>query len=225
MKHLVFWFDVISPYAYLAFERLPQALEGLTYSVEYRPVLFAGLLQHWGQKGPAEIEPKREWTFRQVAWLAAQQGTRLDVPAQHPFNPLAILRLLVAAGANRRTCELAFDHVWHGGADANDPARLDALRTALRPGSDQGLATEPASSRDPRSPEVKDELRATTQDAIERGVFGVPTIDCEGRLFFGVDGLPMLAACMRGDAWFEAGGVWDDAARTRPGVQRRHNPP
>jgi 2-hydroxychromene-2-carboxylate isomerase len=211
MKHLVFWFDVISPYAYLAFERLPQALEGLTYSVEYRPVLFAGLLQHWGQKGPAEIEPKREWTFRQVAWLAAQQGTRLEAPTQHPFNPLAILRLLVAAGPNRRTSELAFHHVWHGAGDANDPARLDALRTALAP------------TRDPQSSEVKDELRATTQAAIERGVFGVPTIDCDGRAFFGVDGLPMLAACMRGDAWFDAGGAWDEAARARPGVQRHRN--
>ena len=224
MKHLVFWFDVISPYAYLAFERLPQALEGLTYSVEYRPVLFAGLLQHWGQKGPAEIEPKRAWTFRQVAWLAAQQGTRLDAPVQHPFNPLAVLRLLTAAGANRRTSELAFHHVWHGGGDANDPARLEALRAALAP------------SRDPQSADVKDELRAATQAAIDRGVFGVPTIECEegrsaapgrsevadapGRLFFGVDGLPMLAACMRGDAWFD-GGAWDEAARPRPGVQRR----
>ena len=59
MKHLTFWFDVISPYAYLAFERLPQALDGLPVTTAYRPVLFAGLLGQWGQKGPAEIEPKR----------------------------------------------------------------------------------------------------------------------------------------------------------------------
>ena len=67
MKSLSFWFDPISPYAYLAFEHLPQALEGCSYVVDYRPVLFAGLLGHWGQLGPAEIEPKRAWTFRQVA--------------------------------------------------------------------------------------------------------------------------------------------------------------
>ena len=77
MKHLVFHFDFISPYAWLAFERLPQVLEGLSVSVEYRPVLLAGLLQHWGNKGPAEIEPKRQWTFRHVHWLAEQQGTPL----------------------------------------------------------------------------------------------------------------------------------------------------
>ena len=96
MKHLTFWFDVISPYAYLAFERLPQALEGLSCRVHYQPVLFAGLLGHWGQKGPAEIEPKRAWTFRQVAWLAHRHRVALQTPAQHPFNPLALLRLASA---------------------------------------------------------------------------------------------------------------------------------
>ncbi len=209
MKQLVFWFDVISPYAHLAFEQLPQALEGLSYSVDYRPVLLPGILAHWGQKGPAEIDPKRDWTYRQVTWLAAQQGTQLDLPAVHPFNPLALLRLLVAAGANRRTVEATLRHVWHGGADANDPARLDVLRAVLAP------------ARDVQSAEVKDELRAATQLAIDQRVFGVPTVTFEGRHFFGADALPMLAAAMRGDAWFGAGGGWDDAVRERARVQRR----
>ena len=74
MKRVVFWFDVISPFTYLAFEHLPQALEGCSYEVQYRPVLFAGLLGHWGQKGPAEIVPKRAWTFRHVAWLSRTLG-------------------------------------------------------------------------------------------------------------------------------------------------------
>ena len=82
MKHLRFYFDLVSPYAYLAFERLPQALEGLSVEVSYQPVLFAGLLQHWENKGPAEIEPKRAWTFRQVAWLAHEQGATIDAPVQ-----------------------------------------------------------------------------------------------------------------------------------------------
>lgn len=81
MRHLTFWFDVISPYAYLAFERLPRALDGLPMVVEYRPVLFAGLLGHWGQKGPAEIEPKRAWTFRHVGWMAHRDAVRLQTPA------------------------------------------------------------------------------------------------------------------------------------------------
>mgnify|MGYP002865898321 CR=1 FL=1 len=70
MKRLIFAFDVVSPFVYLAFERLPQVLEGCSYEVEYRPLLFAGLLKAHAHKGPAEIEPKRQWTFRHVHWLA-----------------------------------------------------------------------------------------------------------------------------------------------------------
>jgi 2-hydroxychromene-2-carboxylate isomerase len=213
MKHLQFWFDPVSPYACLAFEHLPQALEGLSYSVDYRPVLFAGLLKHWGQKGPAEIEPKRAWTFRQIAWHAHRLGIPLETPAQHPFNPLALLRLLVAcAGAggtpNRRACEAVLRHVWRGGADANDAARLAALRTLLAP------------QRDPDDDAVKQALKDATAQAVARGVFGVPTIEVDGRLFWGLDGLPMLAAYLRGDAWFD-GPHWDAAAAARPGVVRR----
>jgi 2-hydroxychromene-2-carboxylate isomerase len=213
MKHLQFWFDPVSPYAYLAFERLPQALEGLSYSVDYRPLLFAGLLKQWGQKGPAEIEPKRVWTFRQVAWLAHRDGIEIATPAQHPFNPLALLRLLMACAPadgtpNRRVCEAVLHHVWRGaGADANDPARLAALRAALAP------------ERDPAGDDVKQALKDATAAALARGVFGVPTVECDGRLFWGLDALPMLAACLRGDPWF-AGPEWHRAGEPRPGVSR-----
>jgi 2-hydroxychromene-2-carboxylate isomerase len=212
MKHLHFWFDPISPYAYLAFERLPQALEGLSYSVEYRPVLFAGLLKQWGQKGPAEIEPKRAWTFRQVAWLAHQHGIAMATPAQHPFNPLALLRLLLACAPegglpNRRACELVLRHVWVGGADANDATRIAALTTELAP------------QRDPNSDAVKQALKEQTSLALERGVFGVPTIEVDDKRFWGLDALPMLAACLRGDAWFD-GPDWAAAAQAPPGIVR-----
>ena len=122
MKHITFDLDFISPYAYLAFEKLPAALLGLSYEVEYRPVLFAGLLKHHGQLGPAEIAPKRDWTYRQVLWLAHAAGIPMELPASHPFNPLALLRLALACGqdgaVNRFACETIFRHVWCGGADA-----------------------------------------------------------------------------------------------------------
>jgi len=212
MKHITFWFDVISPYAYLAFERLTGALEGSSYVVSYRPLLFAALLGHWGQKGPAEIEPKRAWTSRHVAWLAHQHRVALQAPAQHPFNPLALLRLLIAcapAGSapSREVCQQVFLHVWQGGGDANDAPRLAALQRRLSP------------LRDPNSSEVKQALREATDAAVARGVFGVPTFEVDGRLFWGVDSFPMLAAYLNGDAWFEGPG-WQAPATAIAGVVR-----
>jgi 2-hydroxychromene-2-carboxylate isomerase len=213
MTTIDFWFDSLSPYAWLAFERLPQALAGHSVVVRYQPLLLAGLLAHWGSKGPAELAPKRDWTYRQVAWRAHELGLPLQLPAQHPFNPLALLRLLVAcapAGGtpNRRVVEAVLRHVWRGeGADANAPSRLERLSADLTP------------LRDPASDEVKAELRAATEAAVAAGLFGVPTIELAGRHFWGLDALPMVAACLRGDPWFD-GPAWDAAAAERPGLRR-----
>jgi 2-hydroxychromene-2-carboxylate isomerase len=209
---ITFWFDVVSPYAWLAFDRLPQALEGCSHVVDYRPVLFAGLLKHWGQKGPAEIGPKRAWTYRHVAWLAHEQGCTLELPRPHPFNPLALQRLAVAASPdgrpNRRVVELLFRHVWcRGGADPNEPAALAALAAAVAP------------ARDPDGDDVKAELRTTTDEAAAAGIFGVPTLVAGGRAFWGQDGLGMLRAALRQDPWFD-GPAWEDAGAQPEGVRR-----
>lgn len=212
MKHLTFYFDVISPYAYLAFERLPEALQGLTYSVSYQPVLFAGLLKHHGQLGPAEIEPKRDWTYRQVLWLAHQLDIEMQMPAAHPFNPLALLRLAVACDSrgfpNRYATETLFRHVWRWVGEAQDKQRLEKLTNTLSP------------VLDPNGQEVKDLLKTHTENAIEKGVFGVPTIEVDGKLFFGLDALPMLAAYLRGDSWF-SGSDWGAVTAVRTGARRQ----
>ena len=208
MKRIEFFLDFVSPFAYLAFERLPQALQGCSYAVDYRPVLFAAMLQHHAHKGPAEIEPKRAWTFRHVHWLAQHHGVPMDTPLQHPFNPLPLLRLAIACGPNRRVAEALFRHVWRGGADALDPQRLATLQADLAP------------ARDPASPEVKAELKAATDQAIAQGVFGVPSFGLDGRVFWGLDALDMLAAAVRDDAWF-SGPAWDREGAPRQGVVRR----
>lgn len=213
MKQISFWFDPISPYAWLAFDRLPQALEGVSHVVSYRPVLFASLLKAHAHKGPAEIAPKRAWTYRQVAWLAHAQGTPLQLPQPHPFNPLALLRLALASAPaggtpNRRVVELLFRHVWcRQGADPNEPQALAALAAAIAP------------QRDPNGDDIKAELRAATEAALAAGVFGVPSFECEGRVFWGLDALPMLRAALLGDAWFD-GPAWAAAAEQPDGVRR-----
>jgi 2-hydroxychromene-2-carboxylate isomerase len=214
MKHITFHLDFISPYAYLAFEQLPKALKGLSYMVTHKPVLFGALLKHHGQLGPAEIPGKREWTYRQVAWLAHQQGVVLQMPATHPFNPLTLLRMAVASDAqglpNRYVCETIFRHVWQGGLDPNDPARLTALAEQLPRQAD--LAGDG----------VKAQLKAHTDAAIAAGVFGVPSFEVDGKLFWGQDALPMLRAYLEGDAWFGSG-AWEQAAQVGVGVTRPKN--
>ena len=210
MKHITFYLDFISPYAYLAFEKLPEALMGHSYSVTYKPILFAALLKHHGQLGPAEIAPKRDWTYRQVLWLAHSHGIELQLPASHPFNPLALLRLAVACDArgepNRYVCETIFRHAWRGGAQAADPARLAALTAQLAP------------ARAVQDPAVKAQLKAHTDEALALGLFGVPSFMVDGKLFWGFDALPMLQAYLSGDPWFE--GPWRAAASVAQGIRR-----
>jgi 2-hydroxychromene-2-carboxylate isomerase len=148
-----------------------------------------------------------------VHWLAHRHGVPLETPAAHPFNPLPLLRLAWAcapAGGtpNRRVMEVLLHHVWQGGgAAADDPARLAALTAALAP------------QRDPAGDEVKADLRAATDEAIGLGVFGVPSFVLDGRVFWGLDSLEMLAAALRGDPWFD-GPAWDAEGAPRPGVVR-----
>jgi 2-hydroxychromene-2-carboxylate isomerase len=196
MTTITMYLDFISPYAYLAFETLPRHLADLDVAVRYEPILFAGLLKHHGQLGPAEIASKREWTYRQVLWLAREAGVPLAMPARHPFNPLALLRLSRACAASgdvdRATCATLFRHVWcHEGEDAEDAGRLHALTQTLQP------------ARAISDPAVKQALIDATQAAIDGGVFGVPTFAVHDRLFWGLDSLPMLRQYLQGDAWFQ----------------------
>jgi len=211
MKTIHFYLDFISPYAWLAFHALPRALEGIGHRVVHKPVLFGALLKHHGQLGPAEIPAKRDWTYRQVLWLAHQQGCELKLPSAHPFNPLGLLRLAVACDAegtpNRYVCEQVLRHVWCTGEDAADANRLAQLTAQLAP------------ARDPVSAEVKQGLQTWTEEAIARGLFGVPSFVVDEKVFWGQDALPMLRAYLLGDPWF-GGPEWDAVQSTAVGVRR-----
>lgn len=212
MHTIDFYFDPISPYAALAFERLPEALAGRSVAVRYLPIVFGAMLKSLDHKGPAEIPGKRDWTYRQVLWLGHRLGVPLDLPAAHPFNPLPLLRLLWATAPvgetpGRYAVEQVLRHVWRGGQDAADPARLAALAAELAP------------QRDPASDEVKAALREATDAAMARGVFGVPTMAVADKLFWGLDAMDMVTACLDGDAWFD-GPAWTAAATLPVGVRR-----
>lgn len=213
MKHITFYLDFVSPYAWLAFAQLPEQLRGISCHVRYRPVLLGALLKKYANPGPAGIPPKRDWTYRHAEWLGHAQGTPLHMPLHHPFNPLPLLRLALECSddgcINRFTAETIFRHVWEGGADALAPERLAALRTQL---SAQLRTDEQAAER------AKALLRSNTEEASGAGLFGVPSLAFDERVFFGLDGLPMLRACLQGDSWFDQG-RWEAAASVEQGLQ------
>ena len=181
MRKLFWYFDLISPFSYLhlkQFHRLPADLE-----IEYVPVLFAGLLKHWENKGPAEVAPKRVYMYRQLVWLAAHLGIPYRMPPAHPFNPLHALRLVIAAGLTRQNVETAFDMVWKEGKDLQDPARIEELAHRLHIDDMQAVLVDTR---------VKSRLKTNTEEAIAKGVFGVPTFLMAEALFWGQDSQEMM---------------------------------
>ena len=171
------YFDFVSPYSYLGLHRLRE----VQAPIAYKPVLFAGLLGHWGQKGPAEIPAKRRWTYRSCTFRARQLGVPFRFPAAHPFNPLQHLRLALACECRPDAVKRIFESVWMSGENANDEARFAALC--------RELGVDPA-----RLSGMKDLLRKNTEDAAARGVFGVPTLVVDGEAFWGEDAIDFAKA-------------------------------
>jgi 2-hydroxychromene-2-carboxylate isomerase len=174
------YFDFVSPYSYIALHRLKE----LPADISYKPVLFAGLLNHWGQKGPAEIPAKRRWTYRWCTWWANELGIPFRFPAEHPFNPLQHLRLALACGCRPEAVKRIFESVWMSGANATEPAAFQALCRELGVGAEQLAAS-------------KDELRKNTEEAAARGVFGVPSFLVDGEVFWGADAMEFVKAFLK----------------------------
>jgi len=178
---ITWYFDFISPFAYLQWPRIRALAD--TRPIQFRPVLLAGLLDHWGHKGPAEIPGKREFTYRFAQWRAERAGMPLRFPPAHPFNPLPALRLCLAAGGDARAIEAIFQHLWAEGRRGDDIDSLTPVGQVL--GIDDVAA---AIGR----PDVKRQLQDNFQAALAEHVFGVPTLVADGQLFWGEDATPMF---------------------------------
>jgi 2-hydroxychromene-2-carboxylate isomerase len=192
---LEFFFDFISPYAYLASARVEALAARIGHQVEPRPVLFAAMLNTLGTKGPAEVPARRAYVVKDVVRAAHRAGVGIDLPPAHPFNPLPALRV-AALDLDRderwRIVHALFDATWAGGGgiDGNDriaevlgAAGLDAAALLARAGGT----------------EAKERLRKNTDEAIARGAFGVPTMFIGGEMFFGFDSFPAIEAFARGE--------------------------
>lgn len=176
-----FYFDFISPYAYLAWTQLRDRPQ-----LKPVPILLAALLNHHGTKGPAEVESKRRYTFRHILRLARDYGVEIAVPASHPFNPLRALRLASLPGLDQKqVIDRLFQATWAEGLDVTDP---EVLKSIL-PEVDHALLDQP---------ECKARVRRQTEEALAEGVFGVPTMIAGDELFWGCDSLAHLNAYLEG---------------------------
>lgn len=191
------YFDFISPFSYLQW----QAVKDFTQcGIEYRPILFAGLLGHHGHKGPAEIPSKRRFAYRHVKWRADRKGIELTFPPAHPFNPINALRLCIAAGASAAAIDQIFNHFWREGraGETVDDLRPLAARLGIE-NPETAIGT----------PEVKAALMHNYQSALADGVFGVPTLVSGDALFWGEDATDMF------EDWLRDPGLLETSAMKR----------
>lgn len=193
MSSLTWYFDFVSPFSYLQmhhFGEIPADME-----IVCRPVLFAGLLNHFQGKGPAEVPPKRVFTYRYLQWYAESHGIPYRMPPAHPFNPLKALRLCIALGGGPDAVDQIFRFIWEEGRAPDDEEEWRVLAGRLgAPDADTRIQAR----------EVKDALRRNTEEAAARNVFGVPTFEIDGRIFWGVDATPMLIDYLEGHPVFDS---------------------
>jgi len=214
MRSADWYFDFISPFAYLQSEQL--AALGAHARLRYRPILFAGLLNANAHKGPAEIAAKRTFTYRFVTWQAKRMGIPIKFPPEHPFNPLALLRLALACDCRPEAVQRIFRFVWRDGRLPDLPIEWAELV------HDVGLADASTRIADP---DVKAALRANTDEAIARGVFGVPTIAVGDALFWGVDATEMAVDYLRGALRLDDGEYARVAALPQGATREPSTPP
>ncbi len=187
------YFDFISPFAYLNWMRLRRDFPEIR--IQPKPVLFARLLNHWKQLGPAEIPGKRIHTYRMVLWQARQAGIPLRFPPAHPFNPLLALRLALTAKDIHQAVDLIFKHIWEQGLAADTVEALQPVADAL------GIKDLAASHADP---EIKNRLTQNGEQAITLGIFGVPTLVINDQLFWGNDATEMAMQYLANPAMIDS---------------------
>ncbi len=210
MKVVRWYFDFVSPFAYLQSKMLDRVAPRA--AIEPVPVLFAALLNHWRTVGPAELPAKRAFTYRFCQWFAGRHGIPFRMPPRHPFSPLKPLRLALLLESGRDAVHRLFDAIWAEGRDLETPESWALLCAELgRPGADAALAGDV----------VKAALRANTDEAIACGVWGVPTLAIDGELFWGVDATDLAADYLAGSVDFTAAEYARIAGLPRGAERRR----
>jgi len=195
MKSFKFWFDFGSTASYLAWTQLP-ALEAATGATAvFKPMLLGGVFQATGNQSPANIPAKGKYIFADFSRFAKRYGVEFNMNPWFPVNTLLLMRGAIALQMKgdprfKDYCRAVFNAIWVTSLNMNDTAV--ASQALVRAGFDAtaliALASEQA---------TKDALKAATQTAVERGVFGAPTFFVGDQMFWGQDRMDFVKEALQ----------------------------
>ena len=188
MRAIEFFFDYGSPASYLAYTQMPAIAERTGATIIYRPMLLGGVFKATGNRSPIEIPPKGAWMMGDLARFAKRYGVPYARNPHFPLNTLNLMRGAIAAENEGRLIpysDAIFRAVWADQRNMEDPIVIAAV---LREAGFDPAAMMAAIG----TAQVKDGLRANTEEAVARGVFGAPTFFVGKELFFGQDRLDFV---------------------------------
>ena len=189
-KSVDFYFDFGSPAAYLAWTQLPQLCADAGATLNYKPMLLGGVFQATGNRAPISVPLKGSYLFEDFGRFATRYGVVFRHNPHFPINTITLMR--AASGLQMRTdprfdvyVKAMFEAMWVNAKNLGDPATLAGVLTAagLNAAELMTLAAEPA---------VKDRLRADTEAAVARGIFGAPTMFLGEKMYWGQDRLDFV---------------------------------
>jgi 2-hydroxychromene-2-carboxylate isomerase len=189
-KTVEFYFDVGSPAAYLAWQRLPRICEEAGAALAYKPMLLGGVFQAAGNQSPMNIPAKGRYVMADLERFARRFQVRFNHNPFFPINTLMLMR--GATGMQMRDearlvpyVDAVYRAIWVDGKNMNDSGVVAGVL--------QEAGFEPASLLAmTNDPEVKDRLKTVTQEAVARGVFGAPTFFVDGHMYWGQDRLDFV---------------------------------
>lgn len=189
-KTVEFFFDLGSPASYLACTQLPALCRECSAELIYRPMLLGGVFQATGNASPAMIPAKGRYMIRDLARYAERYGVPMRFNPHFPINTLSLMRLLVAVQLHQPerfadALQALFQAIWVEGLNMGDPLKVAGVLEAA--GFDAAVLQQQIAE-----PAVKETLRATTEEAVKRGVFGAPTCFVGDEMFFGQDRLDFV---------------------------------
>jgi 2-hydroxychromene-2-carboxylate isomerase len=218
MKHVDLYFDFVSPYPWLASHQLSELRESTAVKLRFVPVLFAALLDHHSNMGPAEIPAKRRYIFQDTQRWATRLGLNFRSPPAHPFNPLKPLRVTSAVdddGLRETLAVKLLDAAWSEGRDINSDGVIDEVAGTIGLNGQELLGKA-------HTAEIKERLRCQTERAIQVGVFGVPSFVVDGEIFWGHDRLGLLKEYLQGRLPTDKAKVQEILSRPRAADRSRN---